>query len=722
MGILLLAASAVASAARPLPAGDASTWSFSARAPATIEGAVVCLNSQIEVHLSALPRGVVGYRAVLRLGRDERQAYLVRNQPVVVSDGRGEALRLLPPRFLSFDATAAVRGALDEGKPTVKFQVVSFPGYLPEGVRLDVTCAAPARNKVKPVTGLTVRHRAGQTLLTWSEVDTPIHADSITIKEWREQTAALKAKPDQVRYRIYRSAEPISAASVARAELVDEIEPLTGWNAEYYGDAPSETGEVRRYVVDEGKGPVPRGAAVYAHNPGVPLKAYYAVSMAMNGEEDLSVLGTGNTTAVPIEETVGAGEPVLQRIEKPQLFAYIEAPVLHYYVRWEAPPRTNMPSRPFDYLVGLPPTSRRSPSAGLHLHCWGGSLNDGYGWWYNARQGAVLISTNQTPYDWWTGYHESLGTWKSWQDGVVRNFTQERLVAFLGWAASRWQLDVHRLFVAGSSMGGSGSISLGIRHPELVAWIGSWVGVHTPDRSPQFRSSYEAVYGLVDWKLRYQDLKTPAFVWFDDTWFLKQNPSAEIPLLCFANGKNDAAIGWPQARDFWKALQETRRPHVFRWGQAGHGERAVLPGPNPNERELGMDLRSDRTLPAFSNCSLDSHPGNGDPNDGDMVGQSNGYLLWETADASIVDEVRRWAMQMQLNAEAPNSDCTVDVTPRRCQKFRVLPGTKVRWRSLGPKGNELQSGEATADSWGLVTATKVRVGKAGIKLHLEVYP
>jgi len=40
------------------------------------------------------------------------------------------------------------------------------------------------------------------------------------------------------------------------------------------------------------------------------------------------------------------------------------------------------------------------------LHCWGGSLNGGYGWWYQAEQGHLLLASNQVPYDWWTGYHE----------------------------------------------------------------------------------------------------------------------------------------------------------------------------------------------------------------------------------------------------------------------------------------------------------------------------
>ena len=51
------------------------------------------------------------------------------------------------------------------------------------------------------------------------------------------------------------------------------------------------------------------------------------------------------------------------------------------------------------------------------------------------------------------------------------------------------------------------------------------------------------------------------------------------------------------------------------------------PEHNP-ARELGIDVRLDRSLPAFTNCSLDGNPGNGDPKDGDAEGQCNLYLLW----------------------------------------------------------------------------------------------
>jgi hypothetical protein len=106
---------------------------------------------------------------------------------------------------------------------------------------------------------------------------------------------------------------------------------------------------------------------------------------------------------------------------------------------------------------------------------------------------------------------------------------------------------------------------------------------------------------------------------------LRRYPDKEIGFVTFSNGKNDNAIGWVQAVDFYRALQDTRRPHLFVWGQAGHGQRAAMPR-GGGERIMPIDVRMDQSLPAFTNCSLDQDPGNGDPSDGDPEGQINAYL------------------------------------------------------------------------------------------------
>jgi hypothetical protein len=289
------------------------------------------------------------------------------------------------------------------------------------------------------------------------------------------------------------------------------------------------------------------------------------------------------------------------------------------------------------------------------------------------------------------------------------------MLSFLDWAATRWDLDLKRTYVAGSSMGGSGAPMLAIRYPERIAWAVSWVGVHVPEKSPQFKGSYANVYGEPEWKVKFEN-GTPVWDHYSDVWYLRRYPEKEIGFITFSNGKNDGAIGWPQAVEFYQALQETRRPHLFVWGQAGHGQRARMPV-TLEERVMPIDLRTDQTLPAFTRCSLDDRPGNGAAADGDAEGQVNLYLFWKTHD--LIDRADRWEMTAGLVAKAPRDECTADITPRRCQGFKPRPGQRVRWTNTQAGQTEaIQSGEAKADRWGLVTLEQVRLSKATNRIRI----
>src|SRR5207245_7453272 len=138
--------------------------------------------------------------------------------------------------------TAAVKAAL--GKGSVSFAMAEFAGDRPASNRLDVTCSAKARKSSARVQGLGALHRAGQTILTWTECDFLIR-DEITFKEWRERRGEADS-PLQHRYRIYRSEKPFSAETIGRAELVDEVGPLTGWNPDFYGVSPRDDAKVPR--------------------------------------------------------------------------------------------------------------------------------------------------------------------------------------------------------------------------------------------------------------------------------------------------------------------------------------------------------------------------------------------------------------------------------------------------------------------------------------------
>jgi len=86
----------------------------------------------------------------------------------------------------------------------------------------------------------------------------------------------------------------------------------------------------------------------------------------------------------------------------------------------------------------------------------------------------------------------------------------------------------------------------------------------------------------------------------------------------------------------------------------------------------------------------------------------------------VVDEVDEWSMTVGLFPTAPQPRATVDVTPRRTQKFTLQPGERVAWTNTSLGGPRIaQSGEATADKWGLVTLTAVQTttGKTRIRVR-----
>ncbi len=568
----------------------------------------------------------------------------------------------------------------------------------------------------RQATGLCARHEAGQTLLTFREVDPPVTVDTITVKQLRSLRHEIDDER-KVRYRIYRTDKPIK--SIDGCKPIAEVQPLTCWNADYYGVSPKPEDMALRYVVEEGTDSVRPGTGIVAHNPSQAGQAYYAITVVIDGEEN-ALIGEPNSLQSPVQETVGQGVPVLQRVEEPERFNYVANPTLYYYVRWESPPNCAAHGKPYDYVVAVPPNLAKPAPVGIHLHCWGASLNSGYGWWYKGDDGHILIASNQIPYDWWTGYHElyfeGSPNEEKWKQGVVRPYSQVRMLSFLDWVATRWDVDRTRTHVAGSSMGGSGSPMLAIRFAEKIAWSTAWVGVHIPAKTPHFRGSYERVYGDESWNVKFEDGNS---VWdhFSDAWYLREYPQKEIGLICFSNGKNDGAIGWPQAAEFYRALQDTRRPHVFVWGQSGHGQRARLPI-SLSDRAMPMDLRTDQSLPAFAACSLDDDPGDGDPGDGDPEGQVNLYLYWETND--VVDQPDRWEMTVGLVEKAPQDACTIDVTPRRVQKFKPKPGAKVKWTNTSIlDGKQVQSGEATVNELGLITLEKVTVGDGKNRLTIS---
>ena len=710
-----------------------STHSFSNNGGGSHPYAVTGSSSTFTVDLSVLPTDATIYRAHLvhdrggNTGEYPESTWSYQDLQVEADDAPGVWLETVGPRHMQLDVTDAVQRAFNGNNPTrqVTLNVVSFAWFdFSDGVRVDVWCDQPAADPIAPITGMDVLFRDGDTMITFVEDPVYLADPAATVGDY----AAAHATMDdvhEVRYRIYRHTVPIDEQTIHDAELVDEIEPMSAWNPQFYAFTwTGNTGDpCPRLPVDDGViADVDTGIYVRRADASV-AAAYYAVSRAVDGAEELtSFTDLANTNATGVAESVGNGM-VLLREEVPYIgndYQYEAFDSMYYYVRWEAPPTFNLPSQPADYLVVVPDDQVDPRPVALNLHEWGGRLDDTSMWWMEADAGALWVSTNQILVHWWSAFHDNLWTIRPFPDvdgnggGVVDNYPQQRLNSFVDdFVASRWNIDEERVSLAGGSMGGSGTILWGVREPERFAWLHSWVGVAVPANSPTFTASFEEVYGDLSWSCEYDGTGQTAFDYWDSEQWILDDAARDMPLLVFSHGKNDAGIGWEQAWQFATALQAARQPHKWTWGQGGHSQRAVLPGEAQSDRTIGIELHADQTLPAFTSCAQDGDPGNGDPNVGDDSGHFNQYLLWEPDTSDDLNG--HWEMTVFLIAASADTDTTVDVTPRRCQLFAPAPGTVCSWENWEQGSNVMvQSGSVTVDSDGLVTVPAASVTRGDI--------
>ncbi len=709
-----------------------STRSFTDDARGAHPNTLTYGSGTITVDMSALPDGVQVYRAILAHNRRGNGGSFPANahstQPLQVeaSDEPGVWLATLPPRQYYLDCTAATQRAVTGNPKELVLNVVSFASLASSDyLRLDVWCDQAPVNTIDKLTGISTLHRDGDTMIAFTENPALLTDPSATVADYETAEPSFDA-PDVVRYRIYRHTQAIDGTTIRDAELVDEIPPLSCWNPYYYGaDWRSKDAEiVPRLPVDDGViAAVDQG--IYVRRASATESAYYAVSKAVNGEEDLSSWTTGqNRTGSSVAESAGTGMVLLRAEELDVDFQYVSNANKYYYVRWDCPPDYNVPNEAMDYLVAVPPTAADPRPVDVALHSWGATLNSGYGWWYEVEQGALLVATNQKPYDWWTAFHENRGTVRPFTDvvgnggGRVRNYTEKRILSFLNdFVKANWTVDEDRILVTGSSMGGSGCVMWGIRQPDVFAYINGWVGVYIPRETPTFKGSFEGVYGEDAWDCEYESTGMSAFDYWDSKRFIEEDPGREVPFVCTANGKNDGAIGWTQAWKFITALQQARQPHKFVWGQSGHSQRAILPGESASDRYIGITIARNRSVPAFTNCSQDDDMGDGDPLVGDDAGYINRYLLWQTSD--IVDVEGTWAMTVHLIAASPLDACTVDITPRRCQYFAPAAATVCDWSNTDvASSNVIESSTAVVDAYGLVTLTGITVSKTKNRIEI----
>jgi len=666
----------------------------------------------------------------------------------------GKPLALEPPWFRCFDATDALSRWAAGPEKELYFVVTQFERLLPSRTYLEVLHSSgetlmeivpPRKPPQAPpqAEGLRVVHHDGQTFIVWKEhaefrpkaeeviwiecfdekgdkiVDSsgpgahglPRHP-AIRLKTLRQlQGLGLRDKPSgfqgikplqrvrevaPIEYRVYRHAQKITPSNLHEAEFVASVEPLSGFDQECYAiDFQGEYLDQREvgdsviptYCVEDGKAVLP-GEALYVHTPKQPGKLYYAVTTALAGTENCSQLTAANSLEEPIEETPAAPQPVLQFIQTERYNTDVPE---YWYRFWAAPPQYHLPSGSFRVAVAVP-EKFRGPGPLII-----GNISDAFNvrGYINVppRDAVTLLIEEQVSWMPNLFYNEGRGTLRGMTECKVDYFSERYTCYLINWAMSKWKIE--RTRISGSML------HFGLRHPEIFARMS--FGTYTADYDRRWCPGSGSLPGLLGPK----GIKTvdgeDAWEMFSVGGYVNKYPQRDIPfLICIsAVGKDSghtSEFGWQDDPRGWHGLLSARQTFVASWST----------DPPRELMEALPKMRWEASIPAFTNCSLNDNPGNGDPADGDYYGQINGWLLW--SDTDQVDEPGRWEMTVYLISSCPENSCTVDVTPRHCRAFKPKPGDTLKWTNTSLKDNQVvQSGEVTADQCGLATVGKLIV-------------
>lgn len=345
------------------------------------------------------------------------------------------------------------------------------------------------------------------------------------------------------------------------------------------------------------------------------------------------------------------------------------------------------------FLVLHPKQERKSAPLYVVLHsaghdvysCLKCTLNPGNHDIYHAPEDfyALYLDCRGNKGDWWWGIQS--------YKGPDVSPTEKRVMDTVKWVIETYQIDPNRVYLCGNSMGGSGTLGIGMRHGDVFAAIKA----NVPARIEHVSSRM----GFPPYK------PLPAGTVLPDP-----------PVCVDYSAPNDS---WStNHQDFVSAMNARKYPLYFYWGPFGHA--------NNNEKILAVNdlvhsfdwlgVKRNELYPVFTDASTNDPlpwPGNLSEK---KPGQVNAFFRWKTlADTRKKVEVSLFLTDpatLKTTFTVP-SEATAAVSLRRLQAFKVKPGEAVRWRFGEAKG------EAKADGEGVVTVPGLKITAKPVTLTVS---
>ncbi len=562
---------------------------------------------------------------------------------------------------------------------------------------------------------LTALHHDGQTFLTWV------------------------APPDTGwTHRVYYRPTPIlTDADLATATLIGSVRDSSATDRRL----TTLLGALCTFRPDSAAAPLAPAQGLFVVTPSASRQGCYAVtSQAPRGPEDRHVVAGGNSLVTPVTELLALPRPVFQR----KLTQGNDTSDVYTLWTWPVdtplfPAMCNRASWPYD--CGVTRGAVAGP-AFVRMHQRGGAFTNALlvtgssDEWVLGLDDYTLNTDIQT---YWYGYHPgydfTTNTNLPPTSGAVIDYTQRRVLYTIQWWRRTFGFDTTRHYAFGYSLGGSASMQLAFQHPELVAAAMSVVGkvnfslendpepLSAFNSGMEFRTSLQRLWGTTSANLE-SSAGLPLYAAVNNDSLIARSRGTDGAFVMNFAGRHDVIVGWTEKRGFYSALENYRRGGVQFWDDRDHAgtEHPGAMAPMLDPRYL-YRFRSNLSWPAFSRCSASGDPGGFTATSGDSIGSLNGYMDWDPAVTDVADQWQATLSTRSLSTlwgalQAPES-LSVDVTPRRVQRFKPNAGTTVTYlvKRLSD-GAQVQQGVTTVDAQGLVTVPAVRTYRSGTRLTI----
>ena len=147
---------------------------------------------------------------------------------------------------------------------------------------------------------------------------------------------------------------------------------------------------------------------------------------------------------------------------------------------------------------------------------------------------ALYLDCRANKGDWWWGINK--------YPGPEVSPTEKRVMDTVKWVIKQYGIDENRVYLCGNSMGGSGTLGIGMRHGDVFAAI---------------KANVPAEVKHVSSRMYFPPRKVPANVTIPDP-----------PIVIDYSAQND---GWSRGHDaFVKAMNERKYALIMYWGPFGH--------------------------------------------------------------------------------------------------------------------------------------------------------